>query len=115
MIATRRRSWIAGALMLALACGASPSPRPAETKTSPPPSSAPSSAPTGLMVTCHCFSWIHLDENGEICFADEATCAREFASFARDTKAGCEAYERASCLSKRCTGGGQSCERRMYP
>lgn len=58
--------------------------------------------------TCFCFSWVHLDQNGQSCFATKATCDVEFKDFGRDTKIPCEA-QRERCGTYACRKLGKDC------
>ena len=56
---------------------------------------------------CYCFSWVHLDENGEQCYATKPVCDDEFDRFGRDMKIPCEM--RATCASYACRDIGKEC------
>jgi hypothetical protein len=60
--------------------------------------------------SCFCFSWVHLDENGQYCFPAKPACDAEFNAFGRDMKRPCTA-ESQRCESYACRGGGKQCFR----
>ncbi len=65
-------------------------------------------APTGKPEPCFCFSWVHLDENGQRCYPTKATCDAEFTSFGRSTKIPC-GEEQDRCDSYACRHLGKEC------
>jgi hypothetical protein len=60
---------------------------------------------------CFCFSWVHLDENGEFCYPTSATCNAEFRSFARTDKLPCRVEQRTTCERIACVDIGARCYR----
>jgi hypothetical protein len=117
------------ALIVLIACGGDPPrPRPVTEGSSTPPDArvaeprdaqaasavidAVQAAPVdAAMVQCFCFSWVHLDENGESCYPAKATCDTEFRAFGRDMKIACKPEQRPGCGSYACRGVGAECFR----
>ena len=100
--------------MLAGACGGNSSrlerkaPEPAQMRDAGV--SGPRDRDAGSGATaCYCFSWVHLDENGEQCYPTKPVCDDEFDSFGRDMKIPCEL--RATCESYACRDIGKECVR----
>jgi hypothetical protein len=58
---------------------------------------------------CSCFSWVHLDENGENCYPDEAACKKAFDQFGRTDKIPCAPAKRKSCGGYACRDIGKEC------
>lgn len=57
---------------------------------------------------CFCFSWVHLDENGQSCYPTKTTCDAEFTAFGRSTKIPC-GKETDRCSSYACRNIGKEC------
>ena len=62
----------------------------------------------GPVTPCFCFSWVPLDENGQRCFATQATCDTEFTAFGRSTKIACS-RQTEHCSSYACRKVGKEC------
>jgi hypothetical protein len=60
---------------------------------------------------CFCFSWVHLDENGESCFETQPKCDTEFKAFGRTDKIPCSSAHRPTCGSYACRNIGKECFR----
>lgn len=94
--------------MLLGACGGE-SPHPAavsNTSTSPETGGAP------RLRECFCYSWVHLDENGESCFSTLADCEVGFEELGRTDKIECRSERRATCGSHACRELGTDCVQR---
>ena len=64
--------------------------------------------PVRLSKPCFCFSWVHLDENGQSCFPTKATCDASFKAFGRTDKIPC-GEETERCGSYACRNIGKEC------
>jgi hypothetical protein len=60
---------------------------------------------------CFCFSWVHLDENGESCFETRPKCDTEFQAFGRTDKIPCRSAQHVTCGSYACRNIGKECFR----
>ncbi len=58
---------------------------------------------------CFCFSWVHLDQNGENCYQTKPKCDVEFKNFGRDMKIACAAEQKPRCGGYACRNLGKEC------
>lgn len=89
--------------VLLAACGGDSS----KTRVEPAPAVVDAGAPKTR--ACFCFSWVHLDENGENCYETKPNCDAEFKGFGRNMKIECRAEQRTRCGGHACRNIGKEC------